>query len=46
MKLMLAYIVLTYDVRIEGTGRPKNIEIKGAAFPDPGARLLVRLRRR
>ncbi|KAL9530972.1 Cytochrome P450 monooxygenase [Sphaerulina musiva] len=45
MKLMLAYIVLTYDVRIEGTGRPKNIEIKGAAFPDPGARLLVRLRR-
>ena len=43
MKLMLAHIVMNYDVKIDGP-RPKNIEIKGAAFPDAKAKLLVRLR--
>jgi hypothetical protein len=43
MKLMLAHIVLTYDVRLEGK-RPKNFDFKGASVPSPRAKLQVRLR--
>jgi cytochrome P450 len=45
MKLMLAHVVLTYDVKLEGP-RPANIEIKAAAFPDSKVKLLVRLRQK
>ncbi|USW56447.1 Putative cytochrome P450 [Septoria linicola] len=44
MKLMLAHIVMNYDVKIDGP-RPKNVEIKGAAFPSGKAKLLVRKRK-
>lgn len=44
MKLMLAHIVMNYDVKLEGGARPRAIEIKSAAMPDSKVQVLVRLR--
>ncbi|KAK4613477.1 Cytochrome P450 monooxygenase gloP [Fulvia fulva] len=43
MKLMLAYIVNNYDVRLTGP-RPQTIYMKNAAMPDLTASLQFRLR--
>lgn len=43
MKLMLAHIIQTYDVKIDGP-RPQNVELKGASVPSPDAMLQVRWR--
>ncbi|KAH9845361.1 P450 monooxygenase [Teratosphaeria destructans] len=43
MKLMLAHIVLNYDLQIKGA-RPSNFDLKGACVPSPKARLWVRRR--
>lgn len=43
MKLMLAHIVMNYDIKIDG-GRPKNMEINGASVPTNEAEMQIRLR--
>lgn len=43
MKLMIAHIVMNYDIKIEG-GRPKNTEINGASIPPTEFEIQVRLR--
>nr|POE56583.1 ent-kaurene oxidase [Quercus suber] len=43
MKLMMAHIVMTYDVRIDG-GRPPNRAINGASIPTDDAEIMIRLR--
>ena len=43
MKLMLAHIIMNYDLKLEG-GPPKKIELKGIAMPDPKVEILVRHR--
>ncbi|KAJ8464090.1 hypothetical protein ONZ51_g9826 [Trametes cubensis] len=45
LKAMLAYIVLNYDMKLEGDGkRPENIHFGQTVFPDPNARVLFRKR--
>lgn len=43
MKLMLAHIVMTYDVRVDGERFP-IIDFKATTIPDSKAQLQVRLR--
>ncbi|KAK4497822.1 hypothetical protein PRZ48_010476 [Zasmidium cellare] len=43
MKLMLAYIVMNYDVKLPGP-RPRNMDIKINSVPPPKAQLMVRRR--
>lgn len=43
MKLMLAHIVMNYDIAIEG-GRPKNMAINGSSIPSSTAEMKIRLR--
>lgn len=43
MKLMLAYIVMNYDVKLPGP-RPKNHDFKHACVPDPRLQLMIRRR--
>ncbi|KAF2173523.1 hypothetical protein M409DRAFT_61895 [Zasmidium cellare ATCC 36951] len=43
MKLMLAYIVMNYDVKLPGP-RPQSIDIKISSVPPPTAQFLVRRR--
>ncbi|KJX96275.1 cytochrome p450 like protein [Zymoseptoria brevis] len=43
MKLVLAHIVMFYDVRLPG-GRPKNFDFKGASVPSRRAVLEVKIR--
>ncbi|KAF7187091.1 Cytochrome P450 monooxygenase [Pseudocercospora fuligena] len=43
MKLMLAYIVMNYDVKIVGSG-PRKRDLKALAIPDAEAKILVRRR--
>ena len=43
MKLMIAYVAMTYDIKIEG-GRPKNLYINGASVPRDEATMQIRLR--
>jgi hypothetical protein len=45
MKLMLAHVVMNYDVRIDGK-RPKNFDLKSHSVPHPRTKLQVRLRER
>ncbi|KAG6025447.1 hypothetical protein E4U40_002670 [Claviceps sp. LM458 group G5] len=45
MKIVLTTLLLRYDFKFrDGKGRPKNITIDSDMFPDPRARLCVRLR--
>ncbi|KAG6091830.1 hypothetical protein E4U31_007197 [Claviceps sp. LM219 group G6] len=45
MKIVLTTLLLRYDFKFrDGEGRPKNITIDSDMFPDPRARLCVRLR--
>ncbi|KXT00227.1 hypothetical protein AC579_8540 [Pseudocercospora musae] len=43
MKLMLAHIVMNYDVKLPGP-RPKNYDFKHASVPDPRSQLMIRRR--
>ncbi|KXS95203.1 hypothetical protein AC578_6928 [Pseudocercospora eumusae] len=43
MKLMLAYIVMNYDVKIVGSG-PRKLDIKAMAIPDAEAKIMIRRR--
>jgi len=43
MKLMIAYVATTYDIKIDG-GRPKNLAINGANVPTDTAEMQIRLR--
>ncbi|KAF7192205.1 Cytochrome P450 monooxygenase [Pseudocercospora fuligena] len=43
MKLMLAYIVMNYDVKLPGP-RPQNFDFKHASVPDPRSQLMIRRR--
>ena len=43
MKLMLAHIVMQYDVVVEGE-RPESIFMGGASVPDPGVEIWVKKR--
>lgn len=43
MKLMLAHIVMNYDVKLPGP-RPPNMDIKASSTPPPKAKLLIRRR--
>lgn len=46
MKLMLAYIVMKFDVQLPGDGkRLSNVEFKHVSGPPRGARLMVRSRK-
>ncbi|KAG6852653.1 hypothetical protein C0991_010165 [Blastosporella zonata] len=43
LKLMLAHVVMTYDVKMqEGAGRPGNVWYATTAIPDPKAEVLFR----
>ena len=44
MKLMLAHIVMNYDVELNGPGRPPNMLINGASVPNQQAELKIRFR--
>lgn len=43
MKLMLAHIVMYYDVVVEGE-RPESLYTGGASIPDPSVEIWVRKR--
>ncbi|EME80604.1 uncharacterized protein MYCFIDRAFT_141937 [Pseudocercospora fijiensis CIRAD86] len=43
MKLMLAHIVMNYDVKLPGP-RPKTYDFKHASVPDPRSQLMIRRR--
>lgn len=43
MKLVLAHIVMQYDVVVEGE-RPESIYRGGASVPDPGVEIWVKKR--
>lgn len=45
MKLMLAHIVMTYDVRVKGERLP-NVDFKTTTVPDSKMELQVKLRQR
>ena len=46
LKAMLAYIVLNFDIKLEGDGkRPENIHWGPAVIPDLNARVLFRKRK-
>ncbi|KAF8887390.1 cytochrome P450 [Infundibulicybe gibba] len=44
MKIMLAYLVMNYDVKIEAGFRPRNIWIAETCAPDPAGELTFRKR--
>ncbi|KAI5119873.1 hypothetical protein M0805_008544 [Coniferiporia weirii] len=46
LKSMMAYLVLTYDVKLENAagGRPKDIEFGSSVVPNPTAKVLFRKR--
>jgi cytochrome P450 len=44
MKLMLAHIVMEYDVRVVGGKRPATVNIAGTYLPSENAKLEIRLR--
>lgn len=44
MKLMLAHIVMNYDVRVKGGVRPENVANSGSSVPSGEAEIMVRLR--
>jgi len=44
IKQALAYLVLNYDMRLEGTERPKNLMLGSVMGPNPTALVLVRKR--
>ncbi|SMQ45742.1 unnamed protein product [Zymoseptoria tritici ST99CH_3D7] len=46
MKLMLAHIVMNYDVRVAGGKRPPTANIAGNYLPDESAKLEIKLRER
>lgn len=43
MKLMIAHIVMTYDIEMDGP-RPANMEINGASVPKDAVEMKIRLR--
>ncbi|KAF2216781.1 hypothetical protein CERZMDRAFT_32202, partial [Cercospora zeae-maydis SCOH1-5] len=43
MKLMIAHVVMTYDMKCEG-GRPANMLINGSSIPSAKAELQIKLR--
>jgi len=43
MKLMIAYVVMNYDIKIDG-GRPKPFQFNGASVPTDEAEMQIRLR--
>ncbi|KAF7191122.1 Cytochrome P450 monooxygenase [Pseudocercospora fuligena] len=43
MKLLLAHVVMNYDIKIEG-GRPENLRINGAVVPTNDAEMFLKLR--
>lgn len=43
MKLLIAHVVMNYDIKVEG-GRPENLKINGAVVPSDDAEIFVRLR--
>ncbi|CAK1357849.1 unnamed protein product [Cercospora beticola] len=43
MKLMVAHVVMNYDIKCEG-GRPANVLINGSCVPSPTAELQIKLR--
>ncbi|KAJ8475002.1 hypothetical protein ONZ51_g6824 [Trametes cubensis] len=46
LKAMLAYIVLNFDIKLDGDGKwPENIHWGPAVIPDPNARVLFRKRK-
>lgn len=45
LKLMLAQLVMAYDIRIEGDVRPKDIVVEANCLPNRSAKLLFRERR-
>ncbi|EME80810.1 uncharacterized protein MYCFIDRAFT_139852 [Pseudocercospora fijiensis CIRAD86] len=44
MKLMLAYVVLNFDVKIAGSGPRRTRDLKAAALPDAKAEIWIRRR--
>lgn len=44
MKLMLAHIVMNYDVRVVGGSRPANKNFGGSSVPSEEAQLQIKLR--
>lgn len=44
MKLMIAHIVMNYDIKIDG-GRPPNNLMNGSSTPPANAEIQVRLRK-
>ncbi|GBE89830.1 Cytochrome P450 monooxygenase paxP [Sparassis crispa] len=46
LKVMLAYVVLNYDIKFEGGGkRPENLWINASIVPAPGVKVMFRKRR-
>ena len=44
LKLMLAHVVLRYDVKFENNGRPEDVIVGFNRFPNPHAKVLLRKR--
>lgn len=44
MKMMMAYLLLNYDVKTVDGVRPKNIYMGGVVIPAPKAKLMFRRR--
>lgn len=44
VKMMLAYVILHYDVRFEDGLRPKDVVVGTNYLPDPNAKILFRRR--
>jgi hypothetical protein len=41
---MLAHVVLNYDLKMDGGGRPENVWIGRTSLPDPKAQVSFRKR--
>jgi hypothetical protein len=44
IKLMLAMMLLRYDIKVEGNVRPKDWEFQGRIIPDMEAKIQIRRR--
>ena len=42
IKLMLAMVLLRYDIKVEGNVRPKDRSFQGQIIPDLGAKIQFR----
>lgn len=44
IKLMLAMMLMRYDIKVEGNIRPKDWSFQGQIIPDMGAKIQIRRR--